>query len=201
MLTEQDFACRAELISINGKPCWKYFGNNLEECVQFARQVQAAGEKFYDPLTDDVRSAHRAILDKYMIRLLVAMEHYRLYQEREEFVYPNDFPKVSPEAARDFSTNYNYLVHFGLLAKGNKVGVGGVVYWVTNLGRAFIAGESIRTELFNIGPEVVGYNENSWGTIVSKLGEAEVQQMKKPLWFWTEENRELVLTTDELAIG
>ena len=198
MLSEHDLTGKVQFISLNGKPCWKYLGNDLEECVQFARQVQAAGEKFYDPLTDSVRSAHRAILDKYMIRLLVAMEHYRLYQERERFEYPNDFPKVSPGAARDFSTNYNYLVHFGLLAKENKDGV--VVYWVTNLGRAFIAGESIRTELFNIGPEVVGYDENSWGTIVSKLGEAEVERMKKPLWFWTDEGRQAVLTDAELAI-
>jgi hypothetical protein len=197
MLTEQNFACRAELVSINGTPCWKYFGNDLEECVQFARQVQGAGEKYYNPLTDDVRSAHRAILDKYMIRLLVAMEHYRLYQDRDMFVYPNDFPKVSPGAARDFSTNYNYLVHFGLLNKKHEDGE--VIYWVTTLGRAFIGGFSICTELFNIGPEVVGYDDNSWGTIISKLGEAEVERMKKPLWFWTEENRQEVLTDEELA--
>jgi len=200
MLTESSFNCRVVFTSINGKPCWKYLGNNLEECAQFARQVQAAGEKFYDPLTDDVRSAHRAVLDKYMIRLLVAMEHYRLYQERERFEYPNDFPKVSPGAARDFSTNYNYLVHFGLLGKTIR-DAGVVVYWVTDLGREFINGERIRCELFNIGPEVVGYNDQSWGTIADKIDAKELAKMRKPLWFWTDENRELVLTEEELAIA
>lgn len=198
MLTEQDFDCNVSYTNINGKSCWKYKGNDLAECIAFARKVQAAGEKFYDPLTDDIRSTHRAILDASMIRLLVAMDHYRRYQDRTMFEYPNDFPKVSPGAARDFSTNYNYLVHFGLL--GKKTQDGEVVYWVTNLGRKFINGESICCELYNIGPEVVGYNDTSWGTITDKIDAEEWAEMQKPLWFWSQENRELVLTDEELAL-
>jgi hypothetical protein len=197
MLTEQDFDCLVSQVSINGTTCWKYVGNNLQECILFARKVQAAGEKFYDPLTDNIQHAHRAILDAPMVRLLVAMYHYELYQDREMFEYPKDFPKVSPGAARGFSTNYNYLVHFGLLGKKNQDGE--VVYWVSDLGQKFVKGESIRCELFNIGPEVVGYDENSWGNIESKIDEDELLEMKKPLWFWTEENRKLVLTEDEVS--
>lgn len=198
MLTQKDFACSVEQITIFGLTCWKYLGNDLAECVKFAVLVQSRGERFYDPLTADVAGVHRAILDKPMIRLLVAMEHYHQYQEREVFEYPNDFPKVSPNAARGFSTNYNYLVHFGLLDKKNVDGE--VVYWVTDLGREFIAGKSIRCELFNIGPEVVGHDDNSWGTIEDKITGDELQKMKKPLWFWTQKNRELVLTTEELSV-
>ncbi len=199
MLTAQDFDCQVTMTSINGVDCWRYLGNDLEECIQVARLAQSKGEKFYDPLLDEVQGVHQAKLDRGMVLLLAAMDHYHRFNACKTLTYPNDFPVVSPKAARGFTTNYSYLVHFRLLAK--KTVDGEVQYWVTERGRRFLQGEEILCELYNIGPEVVGYNPDSQGTIGKFFHDGMLEQMKKPLWFLPERHRQDILTTEELAIG
>ncbi len=197
MLTVEDFPCPVIQTNINGVKCWKYSGCDLDECIAFARVVQAAGEKFYDPLLDEVRSAHIAKLNKGMVLLLAAMDHQHRYNDYETMAYPNDFPVISSKAARGFTTNYSYLVHFNLLSKTSRNGE--VHYWVTDLGRRFIKGESIRCTLYNIGSEVVGFDDISWGTINKYFSEKVLTEMRKPLWWVKEETRLSILTPEELA--
>lgn len=196
-LTELDFDCRVTKESRFGFDCWVYLGSDFDELIAFSRKAQSYGERFYDPLTADVAGAHHAILDKQMVRLVLAMQHYHQFNDYEQMAYPNDFPVISPRAARGFSTNYNYLVHFGLLGKVHRDGE--VYYWVTDLGRRFIGGCSIRCELYNVRSEVVGWNDQSWGTITDYFSEGELRDMEKPLWFLPEKHRQDILTPEELA--
>lgn len=189
-------------MNINGKICWKYLGNNLAECIRFAKKVQSSGDHFFDPLTMEVTGAHRAVLSKGMVTLLAAMDHYHRFNDIKTMSYPTGFPYLSGHAARGFSTNYNYLIHFGLLAKspGEKNSDGCVHYWVTDTGRDFIEWMPIEAELFNIGPMVVGYDTSSSKTFDEFFSAAELKEMEKPLWFLPEKDRLEILTPEELEL-
>ncbi len=156
MLTSNSFDCGRHNVReriINGKPHWVYLGNSLAECIRFARKVQESGEYFLDPLTMEIMGAHHTKLALVLpVLLLVAMDHYHRFNDMKTIAYPEEFPYLSGKAARGFTADYNYLVHFGLLDKGseNVNSDDCVHYRVTALGRAFIGGMEIRTELFNI---------------------------------------------------
>ncbi len=201
-LTAGDFDCAVTATNINGRICWQYIGNDLAECIRFAKRVQSGGDHFFDPLTMEVTGAHHTILSKGMVLLLAAMDHYHRFNDVKTMSYPTGFPFLSEQAARGFTTNYNYLVHFGLLAKspGEKNHDGCVHYWVTDHGREFIAGIPILAELYNIGPMVVGYASGSKKTFDEFFSTAELAEMEKPLWFLTEEKRLSILTSDELEL-
>jgi hypothetical protein len=81
MLIAGDFAYQVTSSPINGVPCWKYGGNDLDECIAFAQLVRQHGERFYDPLTQEVTGVHRATLDREMVRLLAAMSHYQEFND------------------------------------------------------------------------------------------------------------------------
>jgi len=199
-LTAEDFDCDVTTVNINGKICWKYIGNDLEECIRFARKVQLGGDHFFDPLTTEVMGAHRAKLDKNMVLLLAAMDHYHRFNDVKTMAYPTGFPYLSGQAARGFTTNYSYLVHFGLLDKSHGSNSDGKVhYWVTDHGREFIAGIPILAELLNIGPMVVCFAKDSRKTFDEFFTVGELAEMENPLWFLSEREREIILTSDELA--
>ena len=197
MLAETDFDYPVEYQRINDRDCWVYKGNDLRECVVFAKKVTLNGEKFFDPLTIDVRGPHRQWLEKSMVLLLVSMQHYHQYNDVETMAYPEEFPWID-DNARGFCSNYSYLVHFGLVAKRSIDGT--PHYWVTNLGRRFINGERIRRELYNIQRLVVGYNDDSWGCFTDYFSLEELREMQKPLWWLKEERRRGILTNEEMAV-
>ncbi len=197
MLTEQCFDYPVEYTRINNKFCWVYLGNDLAECVSFAKMVTRNGELFFDPLTVDVRGPHRQWLEKSMVLLLVSMQHYHQYNDVETMAYPEEFPWID-DNARGFCSNYSYLVHFGLVDK--KSSGGKPHYWVTDLGRRFIEGERVRRELYNIGRLVVGHNGDSWGCFADYFNLDELLEMQQPLWFLTDERRRGILTNEELAV-
>ena len=201
-MTETDFDCDVATVNINGKICWKYVGNNLAACIQFAKLVQSKGDHFFDPLTEEVTGAHHTVLSKGMVLLLAAMDHYHRFNDIKTMSYPTGFPYLTKFAARGFTANYNYLVHFGLLAKspGDSNPDGCVHYWVTDHGREFIAGIPILAELFNIGPMVVGYATGSRKTFDEFFTTAELTTMEKPLWWLSPEKRASILTAEELEL-
>jgi hypothetical protein len=185
--------------TVKGIKCWKYTGDYLPECIDYAAKVKASGENFLNPITGEIAYSHKVILSKSMVILLAAMQHYHDYQDKETMAYPNDFPVTDNSAARGFSGNYNYLVHFGFL--GKQTIKGEVRYWVTDLGREFLSGKPIFRILFNCGTEVLGFDKSTECTIDTFFTAAELSEMKKPLWFVDQKFREQVLTTEELAIG
>jgi hypothetical protein len=185
--------------AVKGIKCWKYTGNDLADCILHAKRVMACGENFLNPITGEIAYSHKVILSKSMAILLAAMQHYHEYQDKVTMEYPTDFPLIDNDAARGFTANYNYLIHFGFLEK--KTVDGDVHYWVTDLGREFIAGEPIYKTLFNCGREVLGFDKNTMCTFAGFFTQTELDEMRKPLWWISQERREDVLTTEELAIG
>lgn len=200
MLKVTDFNCVVRKDTINGIECWVYIGNSLSDCVDFAKLVRRHGEWFFDPLTAEVSGVHRATLDREMVRLLAAMSHYQDFNDYTTMVYPGDFPVVTSRAARGFTTNYNYLVHFGLLGKEHREDA--VHYWVTDKGREFLAGGRSPASLFNTGALVHGIDE-AGGTVGMEdfFNQEQQDEMKKPLWFLPQQYREEILTANELKIG
>lgn len=200
MLTETDFNCPVRHEKINGTLCWRYAGNDLRECVVFARKVRTAGEKFWDPLTGDIRSAHRQRLTEGMSLLLAAMQHYHDYNDMRTMTYPNEFPMVNSKAARGFTTHYNYLIHYGLLGKESRDGV--VHYWVTDLGREYLDGKELPGSILNIGKEILGFDPTAEMVSMTTLFSAsELDEMQKPLWFLPEDYRQEMLTAEEMSIA
>jgi hypothetical protein len=185
--------------TVKGIKCWEYTGNDLADCISHAKRVTACGENFLNPITGVIAYSHTVNLSKGMVILLVAMQHYHDYQDKVTMAYPNDFPVTDNKAARGFSGSYNYLVQFGFLDK--KTIDGDVRYWVTDLGREFIAGEPVYKTLFNCGQEVLGFDKNTECTFGGFFSHIELGEMRKPLWWVAQKFREEVLTTEELAIG
>ncbi len=198
MLTISDFNCSVTKTNVRGTDCWTYLGDSLTEAVDFARKVQAVGEKFYDPLTGVVTGVHTAVLDKAMVTLLIAMEHYHKYNDYSRISYPGDFP-VLDKGTRGFTGEYAYLVHFGLLSRGREGEF--TFYQVTDLGREFIeGGKKVCPVLFNTAGQIHGYDETvDRVNARSFFSTDEWEEMQKPLWFLPEKYRQEILTEKELA--
>lgn len=197
MLTEQDFACSVTKATIKSVKCWVYLGNDLKEAVGFAKMAQAAGEKFYNPLTEEVTGVHTAILDKAMVTLLIAMSHYRKYNDHPSMAYPEQFPLLD-NSPRGFTGEYAYLVHFGLLSRERD---GDTLYSLTEFGLEFVEGEvKVCPVLFNSGSQVHGFDESvDRVNVGSFFSQGEWEEMQKPLWWLTDERRQDILTDEELA--
>jgi len=199
-LTVNDFPYLVDHVRINGVKCWKYLGDSLVEAAGFARKVQAVGERFYDPLTNEVTGVHKAVLDSEMVRLLIAMSHYHKWNEQETLVYPDHFP-VLDQGTRGFTGEYAYLVHFGFLNRERQGD--DTHYWVTDLGNEFIRGGlRIHPALFNSASQIHGWDQSVERVDVrSFFSRSEWEEIQKPLWFLPEKHREEMLTAKELAIG
>ncbi len=199
MLTVEDFPSPVIQTNINGIKCWKYLGYDLIDCVAFARVVQAAGERFYNPLTDNITGVHTATLDKAMVTLLIAMSHYRDYNDHSSMMYPDHFPLLDG-GPRGFTNKYAYLVHFDLLSR--KRDGKDTFYSLTLLGLEFVRGRAkVCPVLFNSGSQIHGYDKSvdpvNVGSFFSK---GELDEMRKPLWFLSDKLRQEILTDEELAI-
>ncbi len=196
MLTFDSFDCMVTKETIKGTPCWVYHGNDLGRAINFAQRVQAAGEKFFDPLTGVVSGVHTAVLDKAMVTLLIAMDHYHRYNEYSQMIYPDEFP-VLDKGCRGFTGEYAYLVHFGLLSRERDGDL--TSYQLTDSGREFIkGGKKIFPELFNTGGIIHGYDETKKRVnAMSFFTVREWAQMETPLWFLPDKFRREILTTEE----
>lgn len=201
MFTQNDwFNCPVIKEIINGVQCWKYLGNDLKECCDFAQKVQSMGEKFYDPLTKEVTGVHTAVLDKAMVTLLIAMEHYHKYNDYPRMSYPDDFPLLD-QGTRGFTGEYAYLVHFGLLCRERE---GEFTYYrLTTLGREFIkGGKKVCPVLFNTAGQIHGYDETVDRVHArSFFSVGEWEEMQNPLWFLPEKHRQEILTEKELVVA
>lgn len=198
MLTTKDFYCRVSKENINGVKYWKYLGGSLIEAADFARLVQSKGEKFYDPLTQEVTGVHKAVLDREMITLLIAMSHYHKYNEIATMAYPDEFPLLD-KGVRGFTGEYAYLVHFGLLERGRRGD--STHYWLTDFGHEFVqGGKKICPALFNSASQIHGWDDTvERVSVESFFSRGEWEKVKKPLWFLPEKHRQEILTAEELA--
>jgi len=188
MLKSGDFGCAVTKEIINGVKCWKYRGDSLEVAVVFAKTAQAAGEKFYDPLTNEVTGVHKAVLDKAMVTLLIAMSHYHRYNDHSAMMYPDHFPLLD-NGTRGFTGEYAYLVHFGLLSRERQ---GDDTYYsLTPLGFEFVEGAvKICPMLYNSGSQIHGFNDNvDRVSMQSFFSQSELDEMQTPLWFLPEKHR------------
>lgn len=195
MLTSSNFDCIVTKEDINGIKYWKYLGDSLKVAAGFAKTAQAAGEKFYDPLTNEVTGVHKAILDKAMVTLLIAMSHYHRYNNHPSMTYPDDFPLLD-SGKRGFTGEYAYLVHFGLLSRERQGD--DTCYSLTPFGFEFIDGAAkICPVLYNSGSQIHGYDENANRVNMgSFFSQGELNEMQKPLWFLPEKYRQQVLATN-----
>ncbi len=198
MLTTKDFSCPVSKDTHNGVKYWRYVGDSLTVAADFARLVQSKGEKFYDPLTQEVTGVHTAVLDKAMVTLLIAMVHYHQYNEYVTMTYPEDFP-VLDKGTRGFTGEYAYLVHFGLLNRERRGEY--THYQVNPLGHEFVkGGKKICPALFNSASQVHGWDDTADRVNVrSFFSREEWEKMKKPLWFLPEKYRQEILTPKELG--
>ncbi len=194
MLIEQDFAYSVSQVKINGVKCWKYLGTDLKEAGYFARTVHAAGEKFYNPLTSEVTGVHTTVLDKVMVTLLIAVSHYHKYNDCLTMANPEEFPLLN-SSIRRFATVS--LVHFGLLKRERDT----TRYLLTETGMKFVEGKwKVRPVMFNSGSQIHGYDESiDRVDVESFFTQNELGEMRKPLWFLPEKNRQEILTDKELA--
>jgi len=140
-LTVQDFVDagfrpeQTRLVSNGAQHVWYYVGNDLEGYVRHADVVLGTPDKFFDFATRRPCGMNRMEIDGAMALLLTALVQLSRETGKEVFNYPNDFPKVQPQLARGFTTNYNYLAHFGLCIKDGRG-----KYRVSQLGFDFFDG-------------------------------------------------------------
>jgi hypothetical protein len=199
MLKKEDFKVPVKRIIFNGVPCWRYLGDSLSEAVSFARKVRTAGERFFDPLTARVTGVRKAKLNREMVLLMAAMAHYHDFKDHDTMIYPGDFPVVAPKAGEGFTTDYNYLVHFGFLGKERRDD--DLHYWVTELGRGFLAGNPVHSSLLHTGALVHGLDPAGELTTISDFFvPTQLEEMQKPLWFLPQAYREEILSPEDLAI-
>jgi hypothetical protein len=186
-------------VIVDDNKCWKYIGDSLEEGVEFAQRVRAAGEKFYDPFTKKVTGVHKAVLDGDMVRLLIAMSHYHKYNDCGTMQYPDGFP-ILDTGVRGFTGEYAYLVHFGLLSRERQGDT--THYKLTGPGFEFVLGSTkVCPKLFNTGSQIHGYDETvERVNAQSFFSRVEWGLMQVPLWFLPQEYREEILTPEELEI-
>lgn len=200
MLKDSDFECAVTKENVNGVKYWEYHGDSLKGAAGFAKIVRAAGEKFYDPLTNEVTGVHTAVLDKAMVTLLIAMSHYHRYNDHPSMSYPDDFPLLH-DGRRGFTGEYAYLVHFGLLNREHKGE--DTCYSLTKFGFKFVwGGAKICPVLYNSGSQIHGFDENfDRVDMKSFFSQEELDKMRKPLWFLPEKFRQQILvpmeSTDE----
>lgn len=128
---------------------WEYTGDSVKEMRECAFIVARAGERMKSLLGEPTLLAHVAKLDFSMVLLLLAMSQQHRYRGLDWLRYATDFPHVSPGVGRNFSTNYNYLVHFGLAEKRARLRQDGeekspeeVEYRLTEKAYAFLRGET-----------------------------------------------------------
>jgi hypothetical protein len=169
-----------ELRQDGARPVWHYKGESLPEAITFARTCIQAGDTFFDPLTNRPFGSHLATLTAGQIRLLLAMHQAQVHDKLSSLKYPEQMPFLRKSDARGFSTNYNYLMHFGL---ANKKKVDGGTYWfVTTEGRQFCEGTVPTYQfLINQGSEVIRYGPKI--TFAKQLLPEIDTLRRNPLWW------------------
>lgn len=109
-----------------------------------------------------------------MCRLLYAL-YLREKDGVSEFRFPEDFPILERGVGRGFTTNYNYLWHFGLAENIAKVSQedrfkGKAVWRLTDKGRDFANGRiSVPRTVFGRGKDLWGFGSEHV-TILDVLG-------------------------------
>jgi len=157
---------------------WYYLGNDLRECTRFARIVLENGGTFFDPLTGKPYGSNIEQMDVHKAELLLAIYHLRLYKDKASLLYSEEFPHLSDKYARGFTTNYSYLVHFGLLSKARLDGK--VYYRLTNKGMDFCRGFAQCPKfVVNRGAEVLAVSPESYtmGDLIPNF------QTRTPMWW------------------
>lgn len=187
-LTVEDFvkagipAEKTELRTTGTQHVWYYLGNDLQEYVRHADVVLGTSDKFYDYANRRPGGAHLKDMDAPMALLLTAMCQITRATGKEVFVYPKDFPIVQPNLARGFSTNYNYLKHFGMCSKPTSG-----QYQVTPFGFKWFDGLVSCPEYVICSGENVLRESESRLYVHDLLGDIE-QIREEPLW-WEEANK------------
>lgn len=173
-----------ELKSTGNQHVWYYKGNSLEGYVRHCDVILGTSDKFYDYANRRPGGANRIEIDGAMALLLTAMCQIVKEEGKTIFHYPNDFPVVQPNLARGFSTNYNYLQHFGLCGKTARA-----QYFVTKLGFDWFDGVASCPEY------VICNGENVLRTSDEKIFVHELLSdiediRNEPLW-WRKANAQL----------
>lgn len=154
---------------------WYYKGNDLAEYIRAAQLVMHSSDKFYDVITGRAEGAHRVEFDGRLGLLLVGLVQIALETGKDTFNYPADFPKVDPDEARGFTTNYNYLYHFGLCERPSRG-----VYKLTKTAYAAYYGESIPDYVIVNGDKVL-----FTGSANTKLSDVNnIEDLKNNPYWW-----------------
>ena len=181
-LTTKQFPYPVEFIDDRG---WKYLGNDCAELAACAEIVREAGEKLVTPWNESVRLANKTSLDMGMVLFLIALEQQQVYLGLEWIRYPTQFPRVQPQQARGFSSNYSYLVHFDLIEKDGPHNA--LDYRVTEKGVNFLSGKIACSEfVLNRGRLVLDESE-AQARITDYFARRYLDAFaESPLW-WEEE--------------
>jgi len=159
---------------------WEYLGNDVQEMLRFVNVVLRSRDKFFDPLTRRPEGSNRHTLETASVILLISLCQLTMVKHKHEFKYPDDFPKVTPKrGARGFSTNYSYLVHFGLL--GRPEGKPESHYYVTQKGFDFYNGLATCSEFVICNRKNVLHSSKEQVRITDFV---DIEDFKKePLWW------------------
>lgn len=112
---------KIKLESSGDRHVWYYTGCNLAEYTAAGKLVMGTTDKFYDVVTRRPEGANRIDFDGHLGLLLVGCVQLYERDGQDTFVYSNrDFPRVDPDEQRGFTTNYNYLAHFGFFTKPKR---------------------------------------------------------------------------------
>jgi hypothetical protein len=144
----------------NAKDAWVYSGDSVDELLHVAQTCYDNGEPYLN-LENGLREApNKVTFEPTLARLVMAMAQLERAGQRE-FVYAAGFPQCQRGEARRFTTNYNYIVHFGLATKrpGERHKP---IYSLTDAAREFAFGEGrVPTYILANGAERVGESSES----------------------------------------
>ena len=117
------------------KRVWHYLGSDLNEYLRMGRICMSNLWNYFDMVTQEPYGpAYRRTMSEKVAKLALGFEHLRR-DGQTELEFPEEFPKVDPEQARGFTSDYNCLVQFGVLERAVRDGKS--YYSLTEFGQRF----------------------------------------------------------------